>query len=141
MASDEFLLQPSGQTARTRKVKAWQDLSPVVRVERIYHDMFEKRFKFKMGTINYNEGRDRAILRKLIGKDGSGEEEVITLVRLFFTTTDPQIRRSRDFSVKSFSHWAPRLSLILNGNGSNDLHQRTVENHHEIDKAMGRKQS
>lgn len=127
---DDFQLQPPPDASAA--TKATSDGS-TIRVEEAFKAAYEKRWGF---TLMMNPPRDRRTLKRLIG--AWGEDAIMALIDFFFTTTDPQITRVRDYNVPNFEHWAPYMRRMMNGHGPRAVHERTAETLREIRKATGR---
>lgn len=87
-------------------------------------------------VLNKNESPSLDL--KILGDFGAqwGEEVVIELIVLFFSTTDPQVRRSRSYNTRDFQFCASKLRMSSEGG---DIADKTASNIHEVSKAMGRK--
>lgn len=130
MADEDELILRSKQPKPTKPRRQVSDGS-TVRVEQAFKSAFEQRWGF---PLICNPGRDRKLLKGLIGQ--WGEAETAVLIPLFFATTDPEIRRCRFYNIPDFAYWSLKLRRI-HGNGAG-LQGRTAENVHEIAKAMGK---
>lgn len=135
---DELVLRaPEGKLRPRRKATSLEDRlkskALSMRLLGKFMIAYEKRWGFPY-AVTVAERRDLSILKKL-GEEW-GEDAVTETFDLFFTSTDPQVRRSRFYNVPDFLYWAPRLRMASR-NG--DVHDKTASNIHEISKAMGRK--
>jgi len=97
---DEFALSPPPEPKKKPKRAA-----NAKRAIDAYYQAFLARFGFKPVI---HGGKDNALVEKLIV--AWGEDEVLSLIPKFFTTTDPRIRRS-DYTIGSFVTLAQRLRI------------------------------
>lgn len=99
---------------------------------------YERRWGFPYFLVLNPKTKAPTLDLKILGDLGEqwGEQVVIELIVLFFTTTDPQVRRCRSYNTKDFQYWAPKLRMSQHGG---DVADKTASNIHEVSKAMGRK--
>lgn len=135
---DELVLRaPEGKVRKKRKLMTVEDRlkSPTLSQRLLGKFMvdYHTRWGFPY-AVSVAEVRDLGILKKL-GAEW-GEDAVSETIKLFFTSTDPQVRRCRFYNVPDFLYWAPKLRMAQSGG---DIADKTASNIHEVSKAMGRK--
>lgn len=151
MKDDELILQPPSTTRKKATKKSPEDKlkspSVSVRLEARFQIAFARRYGF---PVILSEGRDRALLNKMVeqwgeGDEATGEAAVGRTMDEFFAATMPggrgyhEIKRLRWHNIPDFFNGAQILRR-LNGSGPvGDLHERTSSNVHEVMKAMGKK--
>lgn len=129
--TDDLTLSPDAPRRARKRSGDASTPAPSVRLEQQFKAEFERCWGF---PPIMNPPRDRKLLKTLV--DQWDEAIVSALIPFFFTTTDPEVRRSRFYNVPDFYYWAPKLRRLQNGSGP--VHERTAANINEIAKAMGR---
>lgn len=145
----ELVLEPSPAEGKVRKKR--KPLSEMTVDERLKSQTMSMRllghfmlnYERRWGHPYYlvlNKNDSPSLDLKILGDLGDqwDEDVVIELIVLFFTTTDPQVRRSRSYNTRDFQFCAPKLRMSLTDRGA-DIADKTASNIHEVSKAMGRK--
>ncbi len=107
--TDLFGREDEVKVRTTKKAKAKATESAVPGAIDLYHELFRGKFGFKP---RIRGGKDGKHFKELIAT--WGRDDVLELVRVFFTTTDPRVTRC-DYSVGALYALAQGLMIDMRG--------------------------